>query len=122
MASLGCIVVEILIVYYLEIGNTHIKSKLLTGSYFDSFSSVSIVMFATALLKGNDHRNMCYVWVSLMHSACMLRVYNNLESSSCLINLMYTVYTKQNSKSCEPLNIIHIPKKIMDILLLVFCE
>ena len=59
---------------FLEIGNTHIQSKLLTGSYFDLISSVSIVMFATALLKGNYNNNMCHVWVSLMHSACVLRV------------------------------------------------
>ena len=35
---------------------------------------------------------------------------------------MYTVYTKQNSKLCEPLKYYPYSKKIMDILVLFFCE
>ena len=53
MATLGCIVVGILIACFFEIGNSHIQNKLLSKSYFESFTTVSIVMFATALLKGN---------------------------------------------------------------------
>ena len=54
VATLGCIVVGILIAWFFEVGNSHIIDKLLRESYFESFTTVSIVMFATALLKGNS--------------------------------------------------------------------
>ena len=44
----------ILIAWIFEVGNTHIKTKQLTESYFHSFTTVAIVMFATALLKGKQ--------------------------------------------------------------------
>ena len=54
MATLGCIVVGIQIAWFFEVGNSHIQAKLLRESYFESFTTVFIVMFATALLKGNS--------------------------------------------------------------------
>ena len=54
VATLGCIVVGILMAWFFEVGNSHILDKLLRESYFESFTTVSIVMFATALLKGNS--------------------------------------------------------------------
>ena len=53
MATLGCIVVGILIAWFFEVGNTHIQSRPLRETYSESFTTVSLVMFATALLKGN---------------------------------------------------------------------
>ena len=53
MATLGCTVVGIQIAWFFEVGNSHIQAKLLRKSYFESFTTVFIVMFATALLKGN---------------------------------------------------------------------
>ena len=55
MATLGCIVVGILIAWFFEVGNSHIQNKLLRESYLESLTNVSIVMFATALLKGNSN-------------------------------------------------------------------
>ena len=53
LAAIGCVVVGIMIMCCFEVGNTHIKAELLTESYLESLSTVSIVVFATALLKGN---------------------------------------------------------------------
>ena len=53
LVAIGCVVVGIMIMCFFEVGNTHIKAELLTESYLESLSTVSIVVFATALLKGN---------------------------------------------------------------------
>ena len=53
LAALGCIIVGIAIVWILEVGSSHVQSRLPSTSNSESFTTISIVMLATALLKGN---------------------------------------------------------------------